>query len=394
MKKEEIIKLVEEEGIKFIKLVFVDSKGVPKNMEITTHRLESALNNEVIIDGSSIEGLAYVESSDYVLAPDLKTFKRFPLEDSEFGKVAIVFCDILNSKTMKPASGCTRTLLKNELKKLKAKGFDEMNVGFEAEFFLLKDGEFLDDGLYVDVLPKLDGGSKVVREMCFELERVGIVPLAFHHERAPSQYEICVKHKDALASSDDLILHYLVVLKVAEKKGLVANFEPKPFGGISGNGCHTNISISKDNKNVFATGDELSETAKHFLAGILEHADALSCVMNSHDNSYKRLIRGYETPVNICWGHNNRSAMVRVPHAREKARRIELRNPDCLMNPYLGLLAILRAGMYGIEHMLKCPSATTKNAWEKDMDIELLPETLEDAKKSFRESELFRDIIL
>ena len=248
MTREEILKTVEDEGIKFIKMMFVDIKGVAKAIEVTHYLLESALDNKVTIDGSSVEGMTTVENSDLILVPDLNSFRRFPIEDSEFGSVAILMCFVVKPDGTS-ADGCVRSVLNKELKNMNGIGFDRMNVGFEPEFFLLRDrAELLDNGSYADTLPSKDGTAHIRHEIMFEFERCGIIPLTCHHERAPSQCEITFKYADALRSCDNLILYKIIVEKVAKKHNLIATLEPKPFDGVNGCGLHTNISLSKDGK--------------------------------------------------------------------------------------------------------------------------------------------------
>ena len=303
-----------------------------------------------MIDGSSILGMASVEDSDRALVPELASFRRW--EDG----IGLVMCDV--------PGVCSRSTLKRELGEIK------MNVGFEPEFFLLRDSMHTDNANYGDA-----AGDDIRREIMAELEKIGIVPLTAHHERAPSQHEITYRYADALTSCDNLILGKLITERVAHRHGLVANFEPKPFEGVNGNGLHTNVSLWEGGKNTFAS------TSKHFMAGVLTHARALCFLTNPSVNSYKRLVAGYEAPVNITWGHRDRSSMIRIPRATGDAARIEIRNPDATMNPYLGVAAILRAGMDGVERKLLPPEVGT------------LPSSLEEAKTEFSKSELFSSLL-
>ena len=366
-------------------------------MEITTHLLESALKNKVGIDGSSVYGMTDVNNSDLVLAPDFSSFRHFPMHDSRFGNVALFMCNVLNPDGT-PASGCTRSKLENELKTLAKEGFSKMNLGFEPEFFILKNeptndtdlSACLDNGSYADI-GELDTTASIRREIMFELERVGIIPLVSHHERAPSSCEIVYKYSDALRTCDNLILGKFITEEVCRKHGLFATFEPKPFKNVNGSGLHTNISFEVDGNNVFATDNELSETANHFMAGVLNHASAL-CYLTTGPNGYKRLVAGYEAPTSICWGYHNRSAMIRVPNASKDARRIEIRNPDPTTNPYLCIAGILRAGMDGIKYKTKLPAPMDFNV-DNTNTIVSLPRSRDEALKEFKKSSLLSNLI-
>lgn len=340
-------------------------------------------------------GMAETHNSDLVLAPDLNSFRRLPMYDGAFGNVAMFMCYVLNSDGS-PCKGCTRTVLKNALTQMEEAGFSKLSVGFEPEFFLLKakpshtkDFDVLfDKGDYADAEGEEDKAAYIRREIMFELERVGITPLVSHHERAPSGYEITYKYSDALTSCDNLILGMHITKHVARKHGLYATFEPKPFEGINGNGLHTNISLANGVENAFATTNGISDTAKHFVAGVLKHAGAICHFTNPSEHSYRRLVKGYEAPVSICWGYHNRTAMIRVPHASFEARRIELRSPDSTMNPYLGVAAILVAGLDGIKNNLPVPECVDFDAGSCK-EIPTLPENTQSAKREFLNSPLF-----
>ena len=351
--------------------------------------MDAALEDGIGIDGSNIFG-ANVSSSDLVLIPDLTSFRRLPIYDSPHGNVAAFMCWVRNPDGT-PAENCTRSVLRRELDNMVKLGFSKMNVGFEPEFFILKNppsaGVYdksicLDDGrAYASGAH--DATDHIRREIMFELERAGIIPLTSHHENAPSAYEITYKYSDAIRSCDNLILGMMITKEVARRHDMYATFEPKPFDGVAGNGLHTNISLEKAGKGVAgpsvnafagAGADRLSPTARHFMAGVLNHARGIVHLTNPTPESYRRLVKGYQAPINICWGYSNRSTMIRVPNASGNGTRIEVRHPDSTMNPYLGVAGILRAGLDGIVNKTPLPEPADYNVWESN-DIPTLLDT-------------------
>ena len=374
--------------------------GVPKTIEVTSHLFADAFDGKIAFDGSSVFGMTDVSNSDLLLVPDLSSFRRLPIYDSEFGNVAVVMCYAV-APDGKPAAGCTRSILNKELAKMGKHGFDKMNVGFEPEFFIIsKDSKdvsaHLDTGTYASAEGEDDVTAHVRREIMFELERAGIIPLTSHHERAPSACEITYKYADCMTTCDNLIIGKLITKKVASKNGMFASFEPKPFEGVNGSGLHTNISLAKGGKNIFASESGISDCAKHFLAGVLESARGL-CFLTTgnHEDAYKRLVKGFEAPTNICWGYHNRSAMIRIPKASREATRIEIRSPDPTMNPYLGCAGILRAGLDGIGRKLLPSPSVDFDAWEdmRAKGIVSLPSSLSEARREFTECVLLRDLV-
>lgn len=322
-----------------------------------------------------------------------------PIFDAEFGKTAIIMCYIANPDgTM--VSGCARSILKQSLEKMKKQGFSKLNIGFEPEFFLLKKkpkhskdySTLLDFGDYADVDIENDATSHVRQEIMHELEKTGIIPLLSHHERAPSSCEIPYRYSDAMTSCDNLLLGMLITKLVAKKHGLFATFEPKPLSKMNGNGLHTNISLCKNEKNAFASENGLSSIAKNFTYGILSHAEEFSFLTNPTKNSYKRLVKGYEAPVNITWGYHNRTAMIRIPSASENATRIEVRSPDCTMNPYLGVAAMLLAGMDGIENNEQLNDFDFNEKARKKNTVKSLPSSVAKAKKLFEGSSFYKSL--
>ena len=348
--REDILRMVEEEDVGFIRLQFTDIFGTMKNIAITTSQLDKALNNEIMFDGSSIEGFARVEESDMYLYPNLNTFEIFPWRPQQ-GKVARLICDVYKPDGT-PYESDPRYILKKVMAEAKEMGY-EFNVGPELEFFLFHTD---DDGLpttlshesagYFDLGP-LDLGENARRDMVLTLEDMGFEIQSSHHEAAPAQHEIDFRYDEALTTADNIMTFKLVVKTIAKRHGLHATFMPKPKFGINGSGMHLNMSISRDGINVFQDAKDeygLSKEAYCFIGGIMKHMKALTFITNPSINSYKRLIPGYEAPVYIAWSAKNRTPLIRIPGSRGEYTRVELRNPDPSANPYLALAVCLAAG--------------------------------------------------
>ena len=367
--KEDIIRIVREEDIAFIRMQFTDIFGQLKNVAITAGQIEKAVNNQMMIDGSSIEGFVRIHESDQYLRPDLDSFQILPWQPRN-GKSARLICDVYNPNGT-PFVGDPRGVLKSALKKAEAMGY-QFNVGPECEFFLFQTDEkgrptinTSDEAGYFDLGP-LDHGESTRREICLTLEQMGFEIEASHHECAGGQHEIDFKYSDALTAADNIMTFKLVVKTLAQKNGLHATFMPKPVFGIAGSGMHTNMSLFRDGKNVFTDPDDkrgLSKEAYAFIAGILEHVFALSALTNPLVNSYKRLVPGYEAPCYLSWSASNRSALIRIPAARGASTRVELRSPDPACNPYLALTGCLAAGLDGIERGLTPPEEISENIY-------------------------------
>ncbi|MBM7600965.1 glutamine synthetase [Virgibacillus halotolerans] len=401
MKKEDILQKIEEEHVRFIRLQFTDILGTIKNVEIPLSQLDKALDNKMMFDGSSIEGFVRIEESDMYLHPDLNTFIVFPWT-SDKGKVARFICDIYNPDGT-PFTGCPRYNLKRNLEKMEALGFSTFNIGTEPEFFLFKldaNGdpslELNDRGGYFDLAPT-DLGENCRRDIVLELEEIGFEIEASHHEGAPGQHEIDFKYSDALKHADDIQTFKLVVKTIARKHNLHATFMPKPLFGVNGSGMHVNMSLFKDNENMFfdKKGDmELSEIAYQFTAGIIKHAKSFTAVTNPIVNSYKRLVPGYEAPCYVAWSGLNRSPLVRIPSSRGLSTRIEVRSVDPAANPYLALAVLLASGLDGIKHKLIPPVPVDLNIYEMDKKereehgIEDLPATLMEALVELQNNDL------
>ncbi len=404
--KEDILRIVKEEDVEFIRLQFTDIFGTPKNIAITSSQIEKALNNQNMIDGSSIEGFTRIHESDQYLHPDLDTFTILPWRP-QHAKVARLICDVYNPDGT-PFVGDPRGILKRALQKAADMGFDAFNVGPECEFFLFETDEnghpttkTADEAGYFDLAP-LDHGSNVRREICLALENMGFEIEASHHEVAEGQHEIDFKYADALTAADNIMTFKTTVKVYAQKNGLHATFMPKPIFGINGSGMHVNMSLFKDGKNVFfdPNGEkQLSPLAYQFIAGLLAHVQNFSALTNPLVNSYKRLVPGYEAPCYLAWSASNRSALIRIPAARGQSTRVELRCPDPSCNPYLALAACLAAGLDGIEKKMQHPAEITENIFAMDQKtreangIASLPGTLIDAVINMESDPLIKDVL-
>ena len=403
--KEDIIRMVKEEEIEFIRLQFTDIFGQLKNVAVTGSQIEKVLSNQVTIDGSSIEGFTRIHESDQYLYPDLDTYTVLRWKPNE-GKVARLICDVYNPDGT-PFVGDPRGALKRALKRASDMGYS-FNVGPECEFFMFETDEkgrpttrTNDEAGYFD-LGIMDHGGIIRREISLALQDMGFEIEASHHEGAPGQHEIDFKYADALKAADNILTFKFVVKSIAQRNGLHATFMPKPVFGIAGSGMHTNMSLFKDGKNVFfdENGDkQLSKEAYSFIAGILDHVKAITAVANPLINSYKRLVPGYEAPCYLAWSASNRSALVRIPSARGKSTRVELRSPDPSCNPYLTLAMCLNAGLDGIERGLTPPDEITENIYDMDAKtrringIEDLPGTLEEALGYLKADSLMMDTL-
>ena len=402
--KEQVLKLARDNDVRFIRLWFTDILGVLKSFAITISELETALDEGMGFDGSSIQGYARIDESDMIAKPDPKTFQLLPWRPKE-NAVARMFADIYEPDGT-PYKGDPRWVLKKNLKRAQDMGYT-FNVGPELEYFYFKTPEkpeTLDRGGYFDLIP-LDYASDLRRETILSLEAMGIRVEYSHHEVAPSQHEIDLRYSDALSMADNAMTYRLVVKEVALRHGVYASFMPKPIFGQNGSGMHTHQSLFKGNKNAFYDSKDefhLSKMGKAYTAGILTHAKEISSIMSQWVNSYKRLVPGYEAPVYISWARRNRSALVRVPMykpGKEKATRIELRCPDPACNPYLAFAVMLAAGLKGVEKGYPLPAPVEEDIFEmsekerKNHGIDSLPGSLAEAIALTEKSELVKEAL-
>ena len=404
--KEDIIRIVREEDIEFIRLQFTDIFGQLKNVAITASQIEKAVNNQCMFDGSSIDGFVRIDESDQYLYPDLRTFRVFPWRPGH-GKVARLICDVYNTDGT-PFVGDPRDVLKRAIQKARDMGFDTFNVGPEAEFFLFQTDDegkpttkTNDEAGYFDLGP-LDHGESTRREICMALEQMEFEIEASHHECAQGQHEIDFKYAEALHAADNIMTFKLAVKTLAQKNGLHATFMPKPIFGVAGSGMHTNMSLFRDGKNVFYDPNDergLSREAYSFIAGLLRHVPGMAAITNPLVNSYKRLVPGYEAPCYLAWSASNRSALIRIPASRGQATRVELRSPDPSCNPYLAFAVCLTAGLDGIEKGLVPPAEITQNIYAMDPatreahGIASLPGSLEEAIRLMEGDRLVLDTL-
>lgn len=403
--REDILQMVEEEDVGFIRLQFTDIFGTFKNVAITTSQLEKALDNECMFDGSSIEGFARVEDSDMYLYPNLDTFEIFPWRPQQ-GKVARLICDVYKADGT-PFESDPRYVLKKEINKAREMGY-EFNVGPECEFFLFHmDEDNLpttvshEKATYFDLGP-LDFGENARRDMVLTMEDMGFVIESSHHEMAAAQHEIDFQYDEALSVADHIMTFKMVVKTIARRHGLHASFMPKPKSGVNGSGMHTNMSLSRDGVNIFGdSSDEngLSKEAYYFIGGIMKHIQALTFITNPIVNSYKRLVPGFEAPVYVAWSAKNRTPLIRIPTAKKGEERIELRSPDPSANPYLTLAVCLAAGLDGIRNKIVPSKSIDCNIFKmseeerKAAGVEHLPRTLLEASRAFEADAYIKDVL-
>lgn len=406
MDKSDVLKLVKEKNVVFIRLQFTDILGIPKNVEIPSSELPNVLDNGILFDGSSIEGFVRIQESDMLLLPDPNTFAILPWTVGG-GTVARIICDVLNPDGT-PFEGDPRYILKKEMKKVKDEFGYVLNAGPEAEFFLFKKDDkgrpttiTHDHGSYFDLLP-IDLGEKVREEIVTTLREMGFEVETAHHEVAEGQHEIDFRYSDALRTADNVITFKLVTKTIALKYGLHATFMPKPVFGINGSGMHTHLSLFKNGENIFYDKNgkyELSKEALYFIGGILKHAKGITFIANPTVNSYKRIVPGYEAPVYISWALRNRSALIRIPSATGIARRIEFRSPDPSCNPYLAFAVILAAGIDGIKNKIDPGEPTNFDIYNmteeerKKLGIESLPGNLIEAMEEFLKDDILKNAL-
>ena len=410
MKKEDIKRIIKENNISYVRMQFTDMLGDIKAVEIPVNRIDDALNNKIMFDGSSIEGFVRIKEADMYLHPELDTFLVLPFENSSLGGVARFICDVYTPDG-KPFVGDPRYILKKEVEKMREMGIETMYVGFEPEFYLFKlneDGSVStncsDKASYFDLSP-FDGGENMRREISLMLERMGFDVQTSHHEVGPGQNEITFKYSDVVSACDRVQTFKQVVKMVARKNGYLASFMPKPLNKQAGNGMHTNCSLyNKDKGNLFFDPKEdmeLSTMCKKWITGILTHSRELSLLTNPIVNSYKRLVSGYEAPIYACWSDANRSSLIRIPAIRGLSTRTELRNVDPCANPYLALAGILACGLNGIKNVDEKDviKPVSDNLFDlsddeiKARNIECLPATLHAAIKEFKKSEILKEVL-
>jgi glutamine synthetase len=405
-----VLRTVEERGIRLVWLWFTDVLGFLKSFAVTSEELEQAFDEGIGFDGSAIEGFARAQEHDMLARPDAGTFQIMPPHGGRSEGVARMFCDI-HTPDGRPFWGDPRYVVRRNLERASERGFT-FYVHPEMEFFLFRSADDptpIDAGSYFDLTPA-DATHELRRDTIGVLEQMGI-PVEFsHHEVAPSQHEIDLRHQDALTMSDSVMTYRLVVKEMAAQRGMYATFMPKPATNLPGSGMHTHMSLFEGDQNAFHdSSDEyhLSKVARAFIAGLLVHAREITAVTNQWVNSYKRLItgRGYpvpEAPVYVCWGRHNRSALIRVPMykpRKEQSTRIEIRSPDPACNPYLAFSVILAAGLKGIDEGYELPAEATDNIYEmsdgerRARGIRQLPDDLFEALSEMEVSDLVAEAL-
>ncbi len=403
--KADILELADRFDVDFLRLQFTDITGINKNVEVPRSQFDKALDGEIMFDGSSIEGFVRIEESDMLLKPDLDTFKIFPYDD-EGGRVARLICDIYEPDGS-PFPGCPRLTLKRQLERARKLGF-EMMAGCEAEFFIFHlDGtghpslETHDRGGYFDLAP-VDKAEPIRRLIIHDLVHMGFEVEAGHHEVAPGQHEVDFRYEDALTTADHLATFRFIVRNIAYRHGFHATFMPKPISGQNGSGMHTHQSLFKDGENAFYDEQakwQISETGLAYIAGLLKHARGFCAVTNPLVNSYKRLVPGFEAPVNVAWSMRNRSPLIRIPERRGHGTRCELRMPDPSANPYLALTVQLAAGLDGIVEGLTPPDPVNKNIFgmshreRRRYRIDELPRDLHEALDRLEKDDVITDAL-
>ena len=403
--KQDVLRLVQEEDVEFIRLQFTDMFGTLKNVAITASQLEKALNNQCMFDGSFIEGFLRIEESDMYLYPDLDTLEIFPWRPQQ-GKVARLICDVYRPDRT-PFEGDPRYILKKVLKEAADMGY-RFDVGPECEYFLYHTD---DNGQpttlthekagYFDLGP-VDLGENARRDMVLTLEDMGFEIESSHHEVAPAQHEIDFRYDEALTTADNIMTFKLAVKTIAKRHGLHASFMPKPKYGVNGSGMHTNMSLSRNGVNIFADPNDsigLSKEAYYFIGGLMKHIKGMAAITNPIVNSYKRLVPGFEAPVYIAWSATNRSPLIRIPTPRGEGTRIELRCPDPSANPYLVLAVCLAAGLDGIRNQIMPPASVDHNIFEMTKEqkmeegIASLPRNLLEAIHELEKDTLIQDVL-
>lgn len=403
--KQDIIRMVEEEDVEFIRLQFTDIFGNLKNVAVTASQLERVLENQCMFDGSSIEGFVRIEESDMYLHPDLDTFVIFPWRPQQ-GKVARIICDVYGSDGT-PFMGDSRQVLKRQLRKAADMGYT-FEIGPECEFFLFNLDEngnpttaTNEKAGYFDLGP-VDLGENARRDIVLTLEDMDFEVEASHHEAAPAQHEIDLKYKEAMTTADNVMTFKLAVKTIAKRHGFFASFMPKPVTGVCGSGMHINMSLHKDGRNIFADPEDelgLSKEAYYFIGGIMSHIKGMTLILNPLVNSYKRLRGGDEAPSYIAWSTMNRSPLIRIPSSKGENKRVELRSPDPSANPYLAFAVCLAAGLDGIEKKIMPPASVKENLYDmteeerRQKGIELLPTSIHKAISEFENDPFVREVI-
>jgi glutamine synthetase len=403
--KTKVLEQAKRDKVRLVALQFVDINGIVKSVTIPVHKLESSLNQGTWFDGSSIEGFTRIYESDMFLMPDPATYAVVPWLGTNEERVARLICDV-HIPNGDPFPGDPRYILKRAMREAEKEGF-VFNTGPELEFFLFKQDGMKplpqDRAGYFDLIT--DDAYHIRHKMVTSLEKMGLTVEASHHEVAPGQHEIDFEYADALTTADRTVTFRYALKSIAQDHNVYCTFMPKPLSGVNGSGMHVHQSLFHKESGKSAFFDKkhdykLSKTAMQFIAGQLKHIREICIFLAPSVNSYKRLVPGYEAPVYICWGQVNRSALIRIPRyspGREQATRCELRCPDPSCNPYLAFAVMLRAGLEGVRQKLEPPAPVEENVYcfddkkLEELSIGMLPQTLNEALREMRKSDLMRD---
>ena len=405
-----VLRTIEERDIRFVRLWFTDIQGFLKSVAVAPAELEGAFAEGIGFDGSAIEGFSRVAESDTIAKPDPSTFQILPFPSDADGSLsARMFCDI-TMPDGQPSWADPRQVLRRQMNVAAEMGFT-CYVHPEIEFFLVHSTDTngeppvpTDIGGYFDQAVT-DEAPHFRADAISALERVGISVEFSHHETAPGQQEIDLRFADALSMADNVMSFRYIIKQVARHNGVRATFMPKPFSEHAGSAMHTHMSLFEGESNAFyepAGEYQLSQTGRRFVAGLLRHAAEISAVTNQYVNSYKRIWTGHEAPSYICWGHRNRSALIRVPQyksGKSSSARIEYRGIDSSANPYLAYSVMLAAGLKGIEEGYELPEEAEDNVWtlsdneRRAMGIEALPASLDEALARMEDSELVAETL-
>ena len=395
--REEILQMVDEEDVEFIRLQFTDMFGAIKNIAVTARELPRALDNRCMINGEQVAGMDMEKGSDLYLSPILDTFAILPWRPQQ-GKVARMICDLYFPDGT-PYKNSPRYILENVAGKAQEEGYT-CYIDPECKFFLFHTDDngnpttvTHEQAGYLDISP-LDLGENARRDMVLTLEDMGMEVESSHHEAAPAQHEIDFRYGEIRKIADCITTFKMAVRIVAKRHGLHATFMPKPKAEANGSGMHIQFSLIKNGENVFECADrpgELSEEAYYFIGGLLAHSKEMALITNPLVNSYKRLVPGYDAPTELTWTENNQNSLVRIPVTRGEGIRVELRSPDASANPYVVLAVCLAAGLDGIKN--KITPTKSSNLAAQDQQAEHLPETLKEAIDYFESSSWVKEVL-
>ena len=393
--KQDIIRMIQDNDVEFIRLQFTDIFGTLKNVAITASQIERALKNECMFDGSAIEGFVRIEESDMYLHPDLDTFQIFPWRPQQ-GKVARLICDVYRPNG-EPFEGDPRYILKKVIKQAEDMGY-QFEVGPECEFFLFHTDDngmpttiTHEKGSYFDLGP-VDLGENARRDMVLNLEDMGFEIESSHHEMGNGQHQVNFKKGELLLSADRLMTFKMTVKTIAKRHGMHATFMAKPVTEQPGSGMFFDISLNKDGKNIISKDNALTDVARKFIAGILKYTPQMAFITNPTVNSYRRLITGGNTPCYIGWSDKNKDAIVRVLKLGSDNASISFRAPDPTANPYLAIAAAIKAGLEGIKYNFE-PWDYVPYGNENLANLETMPANLIAAVEESKKSSFARDLM-